>query len=1195
MSFSIGLSAMNAAQEEIAVTGNNIANASTNGFKSSRAEFADVYAATVGGGGSRQQGGGVGLQEIAQNFSQGNISFTDNTLDLAINGGGFFILRGEAGNVFTRAGAFGTDQNGNIVNSSGEKLQGFAATSQGKATGGGPLSDLVVTTGSIPPQATKLVASAINLDAAATPSSIIGSKVISNGGVSGVPQLGVRIAREAQIAGKISVTGTDFSGTTTARTVGSVNIQNGLNFNTAGGAQGFSISVNGGPYIAVDLSSLNTASAEEVRNHVQARLNAAPGLASPNNVVVTVENNRLIMTTAAEGNSARININAVRGLAASIVSASDVKGKTAPPTGLTIRLNGVSREIVIEDDFSNTGAAALALGGGAGSGNEALEDFIQSEINSSASLLGKIDVSIDNLGNFIFKTTSPGNHNLAIDPIMTTAGSVNFNQIVEFSTSRRTGSLDLDNLNFLGANGTSFTLSVGDETLQIVLEEDYRAAGGPAANLGEYAESGLEALEDEIQSQINRSSLPGAVKVSIAANGQFVFEITDSSEHVLKVESDSLPATSQGGLDVSNGYDFATTPYTFTVSYQIEGEPQVVSAPITLDTDYQTGTALVDALQNLINTGMGFTPGNIKVMAGMDPLTGELTIKTEGTGPESFLSVLISDPAVVPSPAVVGDTSALVDQRAVGSGPGLDFGAVATFSGNEYDNTGLVAVSNGYTKEIIDVVDSQGKKQQITVPAGVSANAVAALFSNVPGIAAKATTVAYITATNSGDPENRGSTDPFVDSNLPLRFAINGVNFESTQVQPSDRYTDLANQINGSSGNMTAKIVSNADGDPILEVTENNGLDLVFSGGTGGRGSITVTGSTRNLTTGAHEIAVDSASTQIDNLANLNNDAIVVGGVVDFTLDENVTMQDARKFPNGADIQVTQSSIFGNIDEADALQGARFELNTFDPEDANTYYRSTAIAVFDSLGNQHTLTQFFVKERSTASSPDGSLWSVYFQVDGKNIGFDPGSTDQKASMAKASLRFAANGLYDVTQEPIYITNWTPLDSSGQPAGAAPRPGDHTVVELLTNSNFKIDLTKLTQFGGDFAVQSNTQNGFAKGQLTGLEINTRGLVSARFSNGQSKVLGEVALADFADPTKLANIGGTRFAQTAESGEGTPSGAGTAGLGAIQSGALEESNVDLSEQLVQLIVSQRNFQAAAQIIESADSATQTIINL
>src|SRR5690606_33896920 len=208
---------------------------------------------------------------------------------------------------------------------------------------------------------------------------------------------------------------------------------------------------------------------------------------------------------------------------------------------------------------------------------------------------------------------------------------------------------------------------------------------------------------------------------------------------------------------------------------------------------------------------------------------------------------------------------------------------------------------------------------------------------------------------------------------------------------------------------------------------------------------------------------------------------------------------------------------------------------------------------------------------------------------------DPASVDGTPTMAKATLRFSSNGQYDPTQEDIYITNWTPRDVNGQPVGAGPALGDSTVTDLLDNSNFRIDLSKLTQYGGDFAVDSNIQDGFAKGELTGLEIDTRGRISARFSNGESKILGEVALADFADPSKLANIGGTRFAETAESGAATRSGAGTAGLGLIQSGALEDSNVDLSEQLVQLIVSQRNYQAAAQIIESIDSATQTIINL
>ena len=121
MSFNIGLSGLTAAQDEINITGNNIANASTTGFKSSRAEFADVYAASVLGGGSNQAGSGVALQAISQNFTQGNISFTDSALDLAINGKGFFILSGVRGLAYTRAGAFGTDSEGNITSNAGEK------------------------------------------------------------------------------------------------------------------------------------------------------------------------------------------------------------------------------------------------------------------------------------------------------------------------------------------------------------------------------------------------------------------------------------------------------------------------------------------------------------------------------------------------------------------------------------------------------------------------------------------------------------------------------------------------------------------------------------------------------------------------------------------------------------------------------------------------------------------------------------------------------------------------------------------------------------------------------------------------------------------------------------------------------------------------------------------------------------------
>jgi flagellar hook protein FlgE len=237
---------------------------------------------------------------------------------------------------------------------------------------------------------------------------------------------------------------------------------------------------------------------------------------------------------------------------------------------------------------------------------------------------------------------------------------------------------------------------------------------------------------------------------------------------------------------------------------------------------------------------------------------------------------------------------------------------------------------------------------------------------------------------------------------------------------------------------------------------------------------------------------------------------------------------------------------------------------------------------------------FFVKERA-GDVGETNLWSVYFQIDNRNIGYDPNAVDGEPIMARYDLRFDDTGRYDPNQNRIQITNWSPVDAGGRRIGAGPIPGNPNVSDLLNNSNFSIDLSGMTAFGGDFSVRANNQDGFAKGQLTGLEINVRGLVSARFSNGQSRVLGEVALGNFANPGGLANLGGTKFAETSESGPVAVSGAGTAGLGAIQSGALEDSNVDLPTELVQLIISQRNYQAAAQIISATDDITQTIINL
>ena len=131
MSFNTALSGIRAANTDLQVTGNNIANASTIGFKSSRAEFGDVYSSTLLGGGSNTAGSGVTLQNIRQQFTQGNLKFTQNELDLSVNGEGFFVVEKNGERLYTRAGTFGLDKDGYIVNGTNAMLQGFAADDDG--------------------------------------------------------------------------------------------------------------------------------------------------------------------------------------------------------------------------------------------------------------------------------------------------------------------------------------------------------------------------------------------------------------------------------------------------------------------------------------------------------------------------------------------------------------------------------------------------------------------------------------------------------------------------------------------------------------------------------------------------------------------------------------------------------------------------------------------------------------------------------------------------------------------------------------------------------------------------------------------------------------------------------------------------------------------------------------------------------
>ena len=163
MSFQQGLSGLNGAAKSLDVIGNNIANASTVGFKGSQAQFADVYANSLNGAGGNQAGIGTKVSQIAQQFTQGNVEASNNPLDIAINGGGFFRTTVAGATQYSRNGQFSLDKEGYMVNAQGAKLTGFTASADGYDPGRLAGADQI-NTADLKPVATSRVDTELNLD-----------------------------------------------------------------------------------------------------------------------------------------------------------------------------------------------------------------------------------------------------------------------------------------------------------------------------------------------------------------------------------------------------------------------------------------------------------------------------------------------------------------------------------------------------------------------------------------------------------------------------------------------------------------------------------------------------------------------------------------------------------------------------------------------------------------------------------------------------------------------------------------------------------------------------------------------------------------------------------------------------------------------------------------------------------------------
>ncbi|MBH9663001.1 MULTISPECIES: flagellar hook protein FlgE [Burkholderia] len=386
----------------------------------------------------------------------------------------------------------------------------------------------------------------------------------------------------------------------------------------------------------------------------------------------------------------------------------------------------------------------------------------------------------------------------------------------------------------------------------------------------------------------------------------------------------------------------------------------------------------------------------------------------------------------------------------------------------------------------------------------------------------------------------------------------NTVGFKSSTAQFSDMYANsIATSVNTQIGIGTALAsVQQQFGQGTINTT-NSSLDVAINGN----------GFFQMSNNGTITYTRDGTFQRDKNGYIVNSQGLNLMG---YAADKNGVINTAQTVPlqapttNIAPTATTRITGQFNLNSQDTVP----TKTPFDATDTTTYNYSTSIQVYDSLGGSQAVNIYFVKSAA-------GTWEAYAGVQG-------GTTNDLGT-----IQFDSSGAISgtTTGSPA-----TPTAALGQFQFTVPNTDGSATPQTLT-----LDLTGTTQYGGKDGVNNLAQDGYASGTLTTFTIGTDGKLTGNYSNGQTAVLGQIALANFNNPNGLVNIGGNQYAETAASGVPQISVPGSTNHGTLQGSALENSNVDLTSQLVNLITAQRNYQANAQTIKTQQTVDQTLINL
>ena len=385
---------------------------------------------------------------------------------------------------------------------------------------------------------------------------------------------------------------------------------------------------------------------------------------------------------------------------------------------------------------------------------------------------------------------------------------------------------------------------------------------------------------------------------------------------------------------------------------------------------------------------------------------------------------------------------------------------------------------------------------------------------------------------------------------MPMNIALSGINAAFKRLRTTSN--NIANVATPGFKQSRAETVESAAGGVKLTQIRpsqqqgqlnftNNGLDLGITGN--GYFQLNNQGETSYSRDGSFKLDKDGYIVNSEGKRLIGFHADTKGTLNGTTSDMRV---DSR---NGAP-QATDSIKVGiNLDATESVPGV-----AFDPNDPNSFNHTTSLNVHDSLGGNHQLDLFF---RKTASP---NVSEVVAYSDGKQV------------LGATALNFDNSGK---------------LTSPAQVNIPAFSPGNGAA-----DLNISLDTSEMSHYGSDFSISELSQNGSDSGRATGISIANDGIVSAQFSNGQSRVIGQVALANFSNPQALNNLGNNNFSHSHASGDATVGTPGTNNFGNIQSGSLETSNVNLEQQLIDLKVSRQEVQANAKVIKTQDEILGTL---